>query len=98
MVAMRLCVFLSRFIDLIVAGARLQCIYRWVHPAQQHGLRMPELSFDLPTTIRLALVSCFLAEVIQQIHSFRASGVMSSQISDSFKSLSNAFFRSCGIL
>jgi hypothetical protein len=33
----------------------------------------------MPTSMRRFLVSSFLAEVTQQIHSFRASGVISAQ-------------------
>src|SRR3989344_6246317 len=46
-------------------------------PAQQHGLRIPPFSFEIPFLIRIFLVSAFLPEVTQQIHSLRASGVMS---------------------
>jgi hypothetical protein len=33
----------------------------------------------MPTSMRRFLVSSFLADVTQQIHSFRASGVISAQ-------------------
>ena len=49
------------------------------HPGQQHGLRMPPRSLSMPTSMRRFLVSSFLADVTQQIHSFRASGVISTQ-------------------
>ena len=52
-------------------------IQRCGHPGQQHGLRMPPSILSMPTSIRLLLVASCLAEVTQQIHSFRASGVMS---------------------
>ena len=51
-----------------------------MHPAQQQGLRLP---FCRSAQARLTwsfLVSAFLGEVTQQIHSFRASGVMSRQV------------------
>ncbi len=54
-------------------------LQRCVHPGQQHGLRMPPRSLSMPTSMRRFLVSSFLADVTQQIHSFRASGVISTQ-------------------
>jgi hypothetical protein len=38
---------------------------------------MPPLIFDSPFSIRIDRVSAFFPEVIQQIHSLRASGVNS---------------------
>jgi hypothetical protein len=40
---------------------------------------MPPRSLSMPTSMRRFLVSSFLADVTQQIHSFRASGVISVQ-------------------
>jgi hypothetical protein len=42
------------------------------------------------------LVSSFLTEMVQQIHSLRASGVMSSQAASAFASDVSAFRRSAG--
>lgn len=53
--------------------------YRCGQPAQQQGRRMPESNFDRPTLMRRKRVSDFFASSTQQIHSLRASGVMSSQ-------------------
>jgi hypothetical protein len=39
---------------------------------------MPPLSFERPFFIRMSLVSAFFPDVTQQIHSFLASGVISS--------------------
>ncbi len=47
--------------------------------------------------MRCSLVSAFFAEVIQQIHSFRASGVMSSHTAPARGSAANAFRKSAGI-
>ena len=58
------------------ASDRLQ---RCGHPGQQHGLRMPPRILSMPTLMRRFLVASCLAEVTQQIHSFRASGVISAQ-------------------
>ena len=52
-------------------------LQRWGHPGQQHGLRMPPCILSIPTLIRRSRVASCFAEVAQQIHSFRASGVMS---------------------
>ena len=49
------------------------------HPGQQHGLLIPLRILSIPTLMRRDLVSAFLGEITQQIHSFRASGVMDSQ-------------------
>jgi len=71
---------------------------RWGQPAQQHGRLIPPLSFDSPTLIRRLRVSDCFAEVIQQIHSLRASGVMSSHVARAFGAEASAFRRSAGTL
>src|SRR5215472_18776799 len=58
-----------------VAGTLQRC----GHPGQQHGLRIPPRILSMPTSMRRFLVSSFLTDVTQQIHSFRASGVISAQ-------------------
>jgi hypothetical protein len=65
-------------------------------PGQQHGLRLPSWRLEQPHSIRCARVSAFLADVIQQIHSFRASGVMSSHVANALALEVSAFFRSAG--
>jgi hypothetical protein len=65
-------------------------------PGQQQGLRFPSLRLERPHSIRRVLVFGFLADSIQQIHSFRASGVMSSHVSNALASEVSAFFRSAG--
>ena len=69
-----------------------------MHPAQQQGLRMPPLIFEIPFLIRMSLVSAFLPEVSQQIHSLRARGVMSSQTASNFGSAVRTFLKSSGVL
>jgi hypothetical protein len=54
-------------------------LQRCGHPGQQHGLRMPPRILSMPTSMRRFLVASCLADVTQQIHSFRASGVISAQ-------------------
>jgi hypothetical protein len=54
------------------------------------------VSFEIPTEIRLSLVSDFFAEVTQQIHSLRASGVISFQTASAFGAEAIAFFKSVG--
>ncbi len=68
------------------------------HPGQQHGLRMPPRSLSMPTMMRRFLVSSFLADVTQQIHSFRASGVISTQRLLALALDSIAFRKSAGSL
>jgi hypothetical protein len=61
-------------------SARSQCPvracwnYRWAHPGRQQGRRFPSLRLEQPHSIRRLLVSAFLADSIQHIHSLRASG------------------------
>ena len=76
------------------AGSRLS--QRCGQPGQQQGLRFPSLRLEQPHSIRRVLVSAFLADSIQQIHSLRARGVMSSHVSNAFASEVSAFFRSAG--
>lgn len=59
---------------------------------------MPLLSFDSAFSMRIPLVSAFLPEVTQQIHSLRASGVTSSHTACAFGADLSAFFRSRGSL
>ena len=65
-------------------------------PGQQQGRRFPSWRFSQPQAIRRVLVSAFLADVIQQIHSLRASGVMSSHVARALALAMRAFFRSAG--
>jgi hypothetical protein len=66
-------------------GTVLLCLHEWgahehpsAHPGQQQGRRFPSLRLEQPHSIRRLLVSAFLADSIQHIHSLRASGVISS--------------------
>ena len=56
----------------------LALFQRCGQPAQQQGRRMPLRILSSPTVMRRFRVSAFLAEVTQQIHSLRASGVISA--------------------
>ena len=67
-----------------------------MQPAQQQGRRIPPLSFDNALLIRMPLVSTFLPEVTQQIHSLRASGVISSHTESAFESEVSAPRKSAG--
>jgi len=69
-----------------------------MHPIQQQGRRMPPLSFERAFLMRIFLVSDFLPEVTQQIHSFRARGVMSSHIAWARREEATALRKSAGIL
>ncbi len=57
---------------------------------------MPLRILSRPTVIRLLRVSSFLAEVTQQIHSLRASGVMSAHTAFTVGSEAIAWRRSAG--
>ena len=71
---------------------------RCLQPAQQQGRRISLRILSRPTVIRRALVSSCLADVIQQIHSLRASGVISSHRESALGSEARAFRKSTGIL
>jgi len=77
---------------------RLRDFQRCGHPAQQHGLRMPPRILSMPTSMRRLLVASCLAEMTQQIHSFRASGVISAQRLLAVASDSMALRKSAGSL
>jgi len=71
---------------------------RWIQPAQQQGRRAPPLSFESAFSIRMLLVSAFLPDMTQQIHSLRASGVISSHATLAAEDETRAFRKSAGIL
>ena len=71
---------------------------RWGQPAQQQDRRMPLRILSRPTIMRRLLVSSFLADVTQQIHSLRASGVISAHTSFTIGSELIALRKSTGIL
>jgi len=70
--------------------------HRCGQPGQQHGRRIPSLSSEHTLSTCCLLVSSFLTEMVQQIHSLRASGVTSSQAASAFASVASAFRRSAG--
>ena len=72
--------------------------HRCGQPGQQQGRRIPSLSCAHSLSTCCRLVSSFLTEMVQQIHSLRASGVMSSQAASAFASDASAFRRSAGRL
>src|SRR3989344_4789419 len=69
-----------------------------MQPAQQQGLRIPLLSFERVFSIRILLVSAFLPDVTQHIHSLRASGVISSHTARATGVAIRAFRKSSGTL
>lgn len=77
---------------------RPQNAHRCEQPGQQQGRRFPSLSCEHSLSTCRRLVSSFLTEMVQQIHSLRASGVMSSQAASAFASDASAFRRSAGRL
>src|SRR3989344_2946729 len=69
-----------------------------MQPAQQQGLRFPSISSSLVLSILWRRVSCFLADRIQQIHSLRASGVISSHTVRAVGEEVRTFRKSVGIV
>jgi len=69
-----------------------------MQPAQQQGRRMPSLSSVRVLSIWSSLVSGFLTDSIQHIHSLRASGVISSHADSAFGSEVRIFRKSSGTL
>lgn len=69
-----------------------------MQPAQQQGRRFPSFSSSVSLLICSFLVSSFLTEIIQQIHSFLASGVISFHAARTAESETMIFRKSDGIL
>src|ERR1700691_5897982 len=67
-----------------------------MQPIQQQGRRTPSLSSARTLSTCWLLVSGFLTEIVQHIHSLRASGVRSSQAASAAASAVRAFCRSSG--
>ncbi len=59
---------------------------------------MPPPSLEIAFAMRIPRVSAFFPEVTQQIHSFRASGVMSFQVSFASGEALSALCKSAGTL
>src|SRR5690349_2100735 len=71
---------------------------RWMQPSQQQGLRIPSFSSLIVLLTCSFLVSSFLTNVTQHIHSLRARGVRSSHIASAARSDVSAFRKSAGTL
>src|SRR5437660_2406117 len=71
---------------------------RWRQPGQQQGRRIPSLSSVHTRSMCCLLVSGFLTEITQQIHSLRASGVISSHFARAMGSEMRTFRKSAGTL
>jgi hypothetical protein len=69
---------------------------RWIHPAQQQGRLLPWSNSVIVRSRWSIRVSGLLLEIIQQIHSFRASFVRSFQRSNADSSPSRASCKSDG--
>jgi hypothetical protein len=68
-----------------------------MQPTQQQGRRMPDPSFDNAFLILISLVSAFLPDMTQHIHSLRASGVTSPHTANALGEEIMAFRKSAGI-
>ena len=69
---------------------------RWGQPGQQQGRRIPSLSSVRTRSMCCLLVSGLLTEMTQQIHSLRASGVISSHFARATGSEMRTFRKSAG--
>lgn len=72
--------------------------YRCGHPGQQQGRRIPSFKSDRVLSTCCFLVSAFFTEITQQIHSFRANGVMSSHAATAAASAISVARKSAGTL
>ncbi len=70
--------------------------FRWTHPTQQHGRRIPSLSSGHTRSICSRRVSDFLTEMVQQIHSLRAMDVILSNAAKALSSAARTFCKSAG--
>jgi hypothetical protein len=87
-----------RFLETAARIAYQQDAHRCGQPGQQHGRRIPSLSSEQTLSTCCCLVSSFLTEIVQQIHSLRARGVMFSHAARASASDASAFRRSAGRL
>src|SRR5690242_5265017 len=71
---------------------------RWMHPIQQQGRRMPSMSSSTVRRTWSFLVSAVLTDIVQHIHSLRASGVISSQAASALGDAASACRKSVGSL
>ena len=70
--------------------------FRWTQPYQQQGRRIPSLSSEHTRSTCSRRFSGCLTEKTQQIHSLRASGVISSHAVSALESAAKAFRKSAG--
>src|SRR3989344_3131138 len=67
-----------------------------MQPIQQQGRRFPPLSSEITRLTCSSMVFCCLTVTVQQIHSLRASGVISPHAANALGLETSAFFRSFG--
>jgi len=79
-----------------LAGQVRNSFQRWGQPGQQQGRRIPSLSSVRTRSMCCLLVSGLLTEMTQQIHSLRASGVISSHFARAAGSEMRTFRKSAG--
>lgn len=77
-------------------GEHNSLFQRWGQPGQQQGRRIPSFSSEHTRSMCCLRVSGFLTEITQQIHSLRASGVISSHFARATGSEIRAFRKSAG--
>src|SRR5438552_6007229 len=79
-----------------VSGQVRNSFQRWGQPGQQQGRRIPSLSSVRTRSMCCLLVSGLLTEMTQQIHSLRASGVISRHFARATGSEMRTFRKSAG--
>ncbi len=88
--------FLDRFPSMNFCERLNALSFRCVQPIQQQGRRMPSLSSERTRSTCSWRFSGLFTEIVQQIHSLRASGVISSHFARALGSEARAFFKSEG--
>src|SRR3989338_10424581 len=90
--------FFARFPSIHFCERLMGLSFRCVQPIQQHGRRIPSFSSEQTRSTCCCRTSGVLTDSVQQIHSLRASGVLSSQCASAALSAVRAFRKSAGSL
>ena len=88
--------FLDRLVSTNFCEGLNGLSFRWTQPYQQQGRRIPSLSSEHTRSTCSRRFSGCLTEKTQQIHSLRASGVISSHAVSALESEAKAFRKSAG--
>ena len=88
--------FLDRLVSTNFCEGLNGLSFRWTQPYQQQGRRIPSLSSEHTRSTCSRRFSGCLTEKTQQIHSLRASGVISSHAVSALESAAKALRKSAG--